>query len=105
MGWYKVGNRILSDAEMNAESGTFLDVAVPSLATGIGVWILSHILSAIQFFAVHTTTTKLIYVAFGLTVFVLSYVYRKLIVALGIIAFFGFVLFCVGMAFLGWVLK
>jgi len=56
-------------------------------------------------FAVHTTTTKLIYVAFGFTVFVLSYVYRKLIVALGIIAFFGFVLFCVGMAFLGWVLK
>jgi len=52
MGWYKVGNRILSDAEMNAESGTFLDVAVPSLATGIGVWILSHILSAIQFFVV-----------------------------------------------------
>ena len=105
MGWYKVGNRILSDADMYAESGTFLDVLVPSLITWIGVWMLSHVLSAVPFFVVHTTTTKLTYVVFGISVFLLSYAYRKLIVALGVIAFFGFVLFCIGMAFLGWVLK
>lgn len=105
MVWYKIGNRILSDAEMHAESGTFLDVAVPSLVTAIGIWMLSHILSTVHFFVVHTTTTKLIYVALGFTIFVLSYAYRKLIVALGMITFFGFVLFCGGMAFLGWVLE
>lgn len=105
MGWYKVGNRILSDAEMQARSGEFLDVGIPCLVTGVGIWMLSHVLSAMHFFAVHTTTTKLIYVVSGFAVFVLSYAYRKLIVALGMIAFFGFVLVCVGMAFLGWLLK
>lgn len=105
MGWYKVGNRILSDEEMYAESGTFLDVLVPSLATGICLWMLSYILSAVPFFVLHTTTTKLIYVVFGFSVFLLSYAYRKLIVALGVIAFFGLVLICIGLAFLGWILE
>lgn len=105
MGWYKIGNRILSDEEMYAQSGEFLDLAVPSIVTGIGIWILTSWLPAIQFFAVHTTTTKLIYVISGFIVFMLSYAYRKLIVALGMIAFGGIILLFLGLAFFEWVIK
>ncbi|WP_409268560.1 hypothetical protein [Massilia sp. BHUDP2] len=105
MGWYKVGNRILSDAEMQGKSGELLDVAVPSVVTGISIWMLSHLLSTVHFFVVHTTTTKLIYVVSGFAVFLLSYAYRKVIVAMGVIAFFGFIVILVGAAFLEWVLK
>jgi hypothetical protein len=105
MGWYIFGNRILSDEEMSAKSAEFLDIAVPSVVTGIAIWILSHMLTAIDFFAVHTTTTKMIYAVFGFTVFMLSYAYRKLIVALATIAFFGFILLGAGAAFVEWVLK
>lgn len=105
MGWYKIGNRILSEEEMYAQSGKFLDLAVPSVMTGIWVWILTKWFSAIDFFAVHTTTTKLIYVISGLVVFMLSYAYRKLIVALGVIAFVGMILLLSGFAFFEWVIK
>lgn len=105
MGWYKIGNRILSDDEMYAQSGGFLDLAVPSVVTGIWVWVLTEWFSAIDFFAVHTTTTKLIYVISGFVVFVLSYAYRKLIVALGVIAFVGMILLLSGLAFFEWVIK
>ena len=105
MGWYIFGNRILSDAEMSAKSGEFLDIAVPSVVTGIGIWVLSHILAAIDFFTIHTTTTKMVYVVFGFTVFMLSFAYRKLIVTLATIAFFGFILLGIGTAFVGWMLK
>ena len=105
MGWYKIGNRILSDEEMYAQSGGFLDLAVPSIVTGIAIWILTSWFAAIQFFAVHTTTTKLIYVISGFVVFMLSYAYRKLIVALGVIAFIGMIMLLSGLAFFEWVIK
>ncbi|WP_343728335.1 hypothetical protein [Duganella sp.] len=105
MGWYKIGDRILSDREMNAVSGGFLDMAIPCIVTAVGVWLLTMLLPKVHFFVVHTTTTKLIYVVCGFTVFVASYAYRKLIAALGVIAFFGLILFCLGMAFLEWVVK
>jgi hypothetical protein len=38
--------------------------------------------------------TKLIYVGCGLAIFVISGTYRKLIAALGVIAFFGLILLC-----------
>lgn len=105
MGWYKIGNRILTDEEMYAESGAFLDIAVPSVVTGIGVWILTGVLPTFHFFVVHTTTTKLIYVLCGFTIFVMSYAYRKLIVMLGVVAFIGMILLLAGMAFFEWVMK
>lgn len=105
MGWYIFGNRILSDAEMSAKSGGFLDIAVPSVVTGIGIWVLSRLLAAIDFFTIHTTTTKMVYVAFGFTLFMLSFAYRKLIVTLAMIAFFGFILLGAGSTFVAWILK
>lgn len=105
MAWYKIGNKILSETEMNASSSEFLDMAIPSIVTGISVWLLTMLLPKLNFFVVHTTTTKLIYVVCGFTIFVVSYAYRMLIAALGVIAFFGFILFCVGMAFLEWAIK
>jgi hypothetical protein len=105
MGWYKIGNRILSDEEMHAKSGEFLDMAVPSLVTAISVWVLTIVLPTFHFFVVHTTTTKLIYVVCGFTVFVLSYAYRKFIAMLGVIAFIGMILLLAGMAFLQWMMK
>jgi len=104
MGWHKLGNRIVSDAEMHKASGEFLDVAVPSIVTGIGVWLLTCLLQNYHFFIVHTTTTKLIYVVLGFTIFMFSYAYRMLIVALAVMAFFGMILFIAGAAFLGWLL-
>ncbi|HJV87892.1 MAG TPA: hypothetical protein VJ698_20645 [Noviherbaspirillum sp.] len=86
-------------------SGEFLDMAIPSIVTGIGVWLLTMLLPRFHFFVVHTTTTKLIYVGCGFAIFVMSYAYRKLIAVLGVIAFFGLILFCVGMAFLEWAIK
>jgi len=105
MGWHILGNRILSDKEMHAKSGEFLDIVVPSVPTGIAVWLLTELLPKFYFFVVHTTTTKLTYVGVGIVVFLMSYAHRKLIAALGVIAFFGFILFCAGMAFLEWVIK
>ena len=105
MGWYKIGNRILSGEEMYAKSGEFLDMAVPSVVTGIGIWILTSVLPVFHFFVVHTTTTKLIYVVCGFTIFVISYAYRKFIAMLGVIAFFGMILFFAGGAFLKWLVN
>ncbi|MTV41938.1 hypothetical protein [Duganella radicis] len=105
MGWHILGNRILSDKEMHAKSGEFLDIAVPSVPTGIIVWILTEFLPKFHFFVVHTTTTKLIYVGVGIIAFLMCYAYRKLIATLAVIAFFGFILFCAGMTFLEWVAK
>lgn len=103
MGWYKIGNRILSEREMHATSGSFLDIVVPSIVTGICVWPLTNFLPKFQFFVAHTATAKLIYVVCGIFVFVISYAYRKFIVTLCVISFFVTILLLSGIAFLGWI--
>jgi len=90
---------------MHASSGDFLNVAIPAITTAIGVWLLTSFLPQYHFFVVHTTTTKLIYVSLGFVLFMLSFVYRKLIVGVVVIAFFGMLAIIAGTAFLAWLVK
>lgn len=104
MAWYKVGNTIYSEEEMHAHNSELLGVAVPSVFTAIGVYILVCTMGVLPYFVVHATTAKLIYVVVGFFLFIIGYRYRKLIVTLVALALLGMFLWTLGGAFWHWLM-
>ena len=87
---------------MRASSGEFLDLAVPSVFTGIGIYFLSQLIGNLHFFLMHTTTLKCIYVFIGLMLFSIGYTYRMLIVGLAALTFFGGMFLAMAAAIWSW---
>lgn len=104
MAWYKIGNTIYSEEEMHARSNEFMDIAVPSAFTAIGVYLLVCTMGVLPYFVVHATTAKLIYVVVGFFLFIIGYRYRKLIVTLVALALLGMFLWTAGGAFRNWLM-
>lgn len=98
MAFHRIGNSIYSDDELRGRNEETVAVLVPAAITAIAIYYLHGALSPLPFFVVHTTTAKLIYVFTGLAVFCLSYILRKLIVSLVVLAVAGtiFVLCAMG---------
>ncbi len=109
MAWHKVGNSYLNDAEIRAESTTIfhllVDLGLPSLITYFGVTTLSAWLEHYQFFVVHTTTAKLIYIVAGVFIFSIGYALRKFVIVMGFLAVIGFILFGMSVDFFHWLAK
>ena len=108
MAWHKIGNSYYSDEEMRS-SGTDLyhilvDIGLPGLLTYLGVKALSTFMEHYNFFVVHTTTAKLIYIVAGLFIFCIGYSLRHFVIAMTFLAFVGVFLLAIFADFFHWLI-
>ena len=82
-----------------------VDIGLPSLVTYFSVTTLSAWLEHYQFFVVHTTTAKLIYIVAGLFTFSVGYALRKFVIIMGFLAIVGFILFGMSVDSFNWLAK
>lgn len=104
MAFHRIGNSIYSDDELRSRHEETVAVLVPAAVTAVAIYYLYGALSSLPFFALHTTVAKLIYVSTGLAIFCLSYVLRKLIVSLIVLAVAGTIFTLCAMGLWQWLM-
>jgi hypothetical protein len=110
MAWHKIGNSYYSTAERRVLGNELLqlltDLCLPGYLTYLAVSSFAHLLeSHYNFFVVHTTTAKLLYILTGLVSFCAAYTLRYLIILLALTGFVGAVLFGISVDFFHWLWK